>query len=142
MQVRDLMSTDVVTVPLSATLATAVDRLLAAGVGSVVVVDGDENPLGILTESDALAAARDTGQALSDIDVQSVGHRPVVTTTPTTAVPTVARLMADQGVKKVPVMDGVDLAGIVTLSDIVWHLSSLRRETKAAEAIHEEWTPR
>lgn len=142
MQVRDLMSRDVVTVPLEATVAEAVDRLLDAGVGSVVVLGGDGNPVGIVTETDALRAARDAGKPLSDIDVRAVGHRPVVTTTQSTAVTTVARLMTDESVKKVPVMDGIDLVGMVTLTDIVWHLSSLRREVTAMETVRDEWSPR
>jgi len=140
MQVHELMSTDVVTVTVDATVATATDRLLDAGVGSVIVVE-DGNPVGILTESDVLRAARDTGSPLGDIEVRDIGRRPVVTTTLSTAVTTVARLMADEGVKKVPVLDGLDLVGIVTLTDIVWALPSLRAETTAIEAVREEWSP-
>jgi len=142
MQVRELMSTEVIAVDIDTTVADAVDRLLEAGVGSVIVVDGDGNPVGILTESDVLRAARESGSPLGDIDVSDVGHRPVVTTTPSTAVNTVARQMADDGVKKVPVLDGLDLVGILTLTDIVWELSSLQGETTAIEAVHDEWSPR
>lgn len=139
-QVRELMSTDVVTVEVDASVATAVDRLLDAGVGSAIVVD-DGDPLGVLTESDVLRAARDTGRPLGDIDVSEAGHRPAVTTTPSAAVTTVARSMADEGVKKIPVLDGLELVGIVTLTDIVWELSSLRNEASAIEAVHDEWSP-
>jgi len=141
MQVHELMSTDVVTVPVDATVADAVDRLLGAGVGSVIVVDDAGDPMGIVTESDALRAAREVGRPLTEIDVRAVGHRPVVTTTPSTSVPGVARLMADEGVKKVPVLDGLDLVGVVTLTDVVWHLSSLREEMSAIEAAREAWSP-
>lgn len=141
MQVRDLMSTDVVTVPAEATVAAAVDRLFEADVGSVIVVDADGDPVGIVTESDALRVARETGKPLADIGVREVGHRPVVTTTPKKSIPTVARTMAEAGVKKVPVMEGLDLVGMVTLTDIVWHLSALRQESAAIEAVHEKWGP-
>jgi CBS domain-containing protein len=141
MQVRDLMSTDVVTVPRSATLGDVADRLLDAEVGSVIVVDDDGDPVGIVTEADALGVARERGQPLADIAVSEVGHSPVVTTTPSTAIPTVARRMADEGVKKVPVIDGLDLVGIVTLTDIVWHLSSLRQEVSDIAAARDEWSP-
>lgn len=141
MQVRDLMSTDVVTAPRSATLADVADRLLDAGVGSVIVVDDDGDPVGIVTETDALRVARDSGKPLADITVTDVGHPPVVTTTPSTAIPTVGRRMADEGVKKVPVLDGLDLVGIVTLTDIVWHLSSLRQEASDIAAARDEWSP-
>ena len=141
MQVRDIMSTDVITVGADATLADATTRLLDAGVGSVMVVE-DGEPVGILTESDILQAARETGRVLGEIEVRDVGHRPVVTTSPSTAATTVARLMADEEVKKVPVLDGVDLVGIVTLTDIVWALPSLRAETAAIKAVRDEWSPR
>lgn len=135
------MSTEVVTVPLDATVADAVDRLLDNGIGSVIVVDSDGNPAGIVTESDVLRVARETGRPLGDIDVEAVGHGAVVTTTPSKSVATVARLMADEGVKKIPVLDGIDLVGMVTLTDIVWHLSTLRQELADAEALRDEWGP-
>lgn len=139
MQVRELMSTDVVTVPVDATVADVVDRLLDHGVGSVIVVDSDDNPAGIVTESDVLRVARETGQSFEEIDVTAVGHGTVVTTTPSKSVATVARLMADEGVKKIPVIDGIDLVGMVTLSDIVWRLSALRQEHADAGGLRHEW---
>jgi len=141
MQVRELMSTEVVTIPVDATVADAVDRLLAAGVGSVIVVDSDDTPIGIVTETDALTVARDTGDSLADIDVRAVGHRPVVTTSPDTSVHTVARRMAEERVKKVPVMAALDLVGIITLTDIVWHLSNIRQEQSDIAALRTEWSP-
>lgn len=141
MQVRELMSTDVVTVPADASLADAVAKLLDHSVGSAIVVDEDSNPIGIVTESDALTVALETDRPLSALLVDEVRHRPVVTTTPSTAVSTVARTMTDNGVKKVPVVDGIDLCGIVTLSDIVWHLSALRTELSHADAVRSEWDP-
>jgi len=141
MQVRDLMSTAVVTVPADATLEAVADRLLDAEVGSVVVVDSDGNPMGIVTESDVLRAARDTGRPLADIAISEVTHRPVVTTTPSRAISTVARQMTDEGVKKVPVLDGIDLVGIVTMTDIVWELPALWQEAGEIRALRDEWSP-
>ena len=141
MQVQDLMSTDVVTVPADATIAEATDRLLENGVGSVIVVDSDDTPLGIVTESDVLQVALDTGDSLSDIDVRAVGHPSVVTTTPSRSISAVARLLAEEGVKKVPVMDGLELVGILTLTDIVWHLPALRQEATDIGAVREKWNP-
>lgn len=140
MQVRELMSTDVVTVPSDATVGDAVDRLLGSGVGSVIVVDDAGTPVGIVTEADALRAARERGTPFSDIAVSEVSHNAVVTTAPSRSVLTVARQMADEGVKKVPVVDGLDIVGVVTLTDIVWELSSLREEVTVVEALEDEWT--
>lgn len=140
MQVHELMSTDVVTVPIGATLDDAVARLLANGVGSVIVVDG-ETPTGIVTETDVLEIAHETGDPLHAIAVADLDHGQILTTDPSTAVSTVARRMADAGVKKFPVMDGMDLVGIVTLTDIVWHLPDIRSEAQTVEHVRDQWSP-
>ncbi len=140
MFVRELMSTDVVTTPVSASLDAAVRALLEAGVGSVVVVNEDADPVGIVTETDILRAAHETGRPLADIPVSALSHRPVVTTKPDATVPYVASKMHQEKVKKVPVMDDLDLVGIITLSDIVWHLSDLRQEVAANENAKSGWT--
>lgn len=135
------MSTDVVTVPRSATLREAVERLLAEDVGSVIVMSEEGNPVGIVTESDALQATFQTGDPLREIDVADLSHRPVVTTKPSATVPYVANRMASEGVKKAPVMDDLDLVGIITMTDIAWHLSEIRKEASAYGEAISQWKP-
>lgn len=139
MLVRELMSTDVVTVDEAATLADAAERLLANGVGSVIVVDSDGAPVGILTETDLVRAGYETGRPFADVDVGQIGHRPVITTKPSASISRVAGRMTEEGVKKVPVMDDLELVGILTYSDIVNHLSTIRREASDLAAAREEW---
>lgn len=133
MLVRELMTTDVVTVGVDATLDDAVGNLLSAGVGSVVVVDG-ETPTGIVTETDALEAAHDRGRPFDGIAVRDLAHPPLVTTDPDRTVQRVARTMAEEGVKKVVVTEGLSILGIVTLTDVVYHVADLRKEAAAAAA--------
>jgi CBS domain-containing protein len=140
MQIHELMSTDVVSVPSDATLAEVVSKLLTNDVGSVIVVDGT-TPTGIVTETDVLEIIHETGDPVHEIAITDIDHGQVHTTDPSTAVSTVARRMADTGVKKLPVMDGIELVGIITLTDIVWHLSDLRSEVRATEHIQEQWSP-
>jgi len=141
MLVQDLMTTEVVTVPERATLHDVVGRLLAEEVGSVIVLSEEGNPSGIVTETDVLQAAYQTQAALDETRVSSLAHRPVVTTKPTRTVQTVARKMAEESVKKVPVMEDLELVGILTLTDIVWHLSEIRKEATALEQAHQQWDP-
>ncbi len=141
MLVESLMTTDVVTVRGDGTLRDAAERLLDEEVGSVIVVDGDGNPSGIVTETDLLRATYKTDAPLSEIPVAKLSHRPLVTTKPSATVQYVAHRMAKEGVKKVPVMDDLDLVGIITMTDIVWHLSDIRKEASALDAAHKEWAP-
>jgi CBS domain-containing protein len=138
MLVRDLMSDDVVSVDHRATVDEAVGRMLAADVGSVVVTE-EGRPVGILTEQDILRAVHEADAPLSTLAVADLSHRPVMTTSPDSTVPWLARRMAEEGVKKVPVMDGLELVGIVTLTDVVWHLAELRQEASNIDARRSDW---
>lgn len=135
------MTEAVVSVSRSATLRAAVEQLLTEEVGSVIVVSEEGNPVGIITESDALEAVYRTGEPVREIDVADLTHRPVVTTKPGATVPHVADQMASKGVKKAPVMDDLDLVGIVTMSDIVWHLAELRKEASSYGEAISQWEP-
>ena len=139
MQVEDLMTTDVVTIPVESTVREAVGKLLEHEVGSVVVLSDEGNPVGIITESDALRAGYVTERSFSEIPVSKLAHHPVVTADPTMTVQLVAKKMADNDVKKVPVMDDLDLVGIITLTDIVWQLSDIRAEVGQLVDEPEEW---
>lgn len=141
MLVRELMSRDVVTCPADATLREAVGELCQHDVGSVILVSEDGHPTGMVTESDALRAGYESDRPFSEIQVSDLSHRAVVTASPDETVQHVARRMADEGVKKVPVLDGIDLVGIVTLTDIVWHLSDLRSEAAEFAEMGREWGP-
>jgi CBS domain-containing protein len=139
MLVREVMTTDIVTVSIEATLADAVERLLANEIGSVVVL-ADGNPTGIVTETDALDAAHETGKPLAGIGLRRFCEGPVATTAPDRTVQDVARRMADEGVKKFPVMADLDLVGMVTLTDIVYQLSDIRSEAQALADRHYDWS--
>lgn len=141
MLVKDLMTTDVVTTPLSATLQEAAGRLLDGDVGSLIVVDAEGSPVGILTETDILRAAHRSQRPFTQLGVSEVGHRAVVTTDPDASVSLIAERMADNDVKKVPVLESLDIVGIITLTDIVWHLSDIRTEASELERAREKWDP-
>jgi CBS domain-containing protein len=124
MKVRDVMSADVVSVGTGASLREVTARMLREGVGSVIVTrDGD--PYGMVTESDVLRAAAERDEPLSSIPATTAMEHPVKTIGVDTTVESAARKMHEHEVKKFPVMDGIDLVGIVTLTDIVWHLSDI-----------------
>ena len=141
MHVKEVMTTDVVTVHHEATLREAVERLLSESVGSVIVVDDSDAPVGIVTETDVLRATYKTGAPLSEIAVADLSHQPVVTTAPNRTVNHVAYVMAKEEVKKVPVMEDMELVGMITLTDIVWRLSDIRQEATEDAEMPSDWDP-
>lgn len=137
MMVNDVMTEGCVTVPATATLADCVTRMLMAGTGSVVVVD--EAPVGIVTESDVLVAARDIKEPLKDIPVDVAMSHPIERIEPTATVRKAASRMRDENIKKLLVSRGVETLGMVTVTDLVWHFSDFQREAGRMADEGREW---
>jgi signal-transduction protein with cAMP-binding, CBS, and nucleotidyltransferase domain len=140
MRVNDVMTEECVTVPSTATLADCVTRMLMAGTGSVVVAD--ETPVGIVTESDVLVAARDIKEPLEDIPVEVAMSHPIERIEPTATIRKAATRMRDENIKKLLVTRGVETLGMVTVTDLVWHFSDFQREAGRLADEGREWNHR
>jgi CBS domain-containing protein len=121
--VGQVMSEAVETIPADSTVSDAATRLFDADIGSLLVDAETGSPDGILTESDFVALAareRDPG-ALAVADCMS---SPVVTVRTAATLGEAAELMADENVKKLPVIDepGGGVVGMVTTTDIAKYL--------------------
>lgn len=115
MQVKDCMTSPVVTVSPTDTVHDAMGTMLAEHVGSVVVADSD--PIGILTRSDVLRAIYRNGADVADQRVEDTMSADLVTISPCDSVDKALHEMEIHDIKKLPVV-GQQLVGIVTLTDI------------------------
>ena len=115
--VAELMSTPVVTGSPDETLAEAAGRMREKRVGSVVVVQ-DDKPVGILTERDMIriaAAGADTSRArVSEW----------MTPNPDSVEPGVPAAeafasLSEHGYRHIPVVDGTQLVGLVSMRDLM-----------------------
>jgi len=114
--IREVMTESVVVASGEATVREVAELMRERGVGSVVLVDGDA-PVGILTDRDlavsVLADGRDPADRAADH-----ASRPVVTVNPGASLEDAAELMVGHGIRRLPVLDGDRLTGIVTLDDL------------------------
>ncbi|QIB73843.1 CBS domain-containing protein [Halogeometricum borinquense] len=138
MQVAQVMSSPVVTVTLDATLREAVRSMLERRVGSVVVLD--TGPVGIVTRSDALWGTYQDGGSLADIAVTDVMSRDLVMTTEQTSITTALDTMKQHEVKKLPVRDGMELVGIITMTDIAEHHPEVVHEVRNRISRKGDWS--
>jgi CBS domain-containing protein len=141
MLVSDVMSTDPVTCGVGASLETAARRMLDRGVGSVVVLS-DDDPVGILTETDTLRAGVLTDRPFGEVAVREVASGPLVTVTGSATVRKAVDRMHEEGIKKLPVVEDRDLIGIVTRSDIAAHYSDFVREAHEIDSQRDRWEAR
>ncbi len=115
--IGEVMTHSVVTSPPEATVREVAELMRDRNVGSVVLADAHERPVGFITDRDlavsVLADARDLQAAAADF-----ASAPVVTATTGMDVEEAAALMVRHGIRRLPVLDGERLAGIVTLDDL------------------------
>lgn len=140
LRVADVMTTDVVTRDAETTLETVAEAMLKNRVGSVVVTE-DENPFGIVTETDVIGAAYHTGDPLGAIQTRSVASHPLVTIDDTRTIRETIARMDTEGVKKLVVVDGLSVAGIVTMGDVVRHFDEISTEIRHLERRRIDRTP-
>jgi len=138
MQVDSIMTSPPVTVAPDATLKTAIGSMLQHRVGSVLVVD--PGLAGILTRSDVLRIAYHRGGSLSEIPASAGMTEDVVTTEPATSVGMALKKMQANDIKKLPVVDDLELVGIVTMTDIARQQPERAREISETIDRKDDWT--
>jgi CBS domain-containing protein len=113
--------------------------MLREGVGSVVVTrDGD--PAGIVTESDALKAGYLSERSFTEIPVSKAASGSLVTIPPSATVRKAVSQMRERDVKKLPVVESMEIVGIVTMTDVVRRQEELIDEAVGLEAGRQDWS--
>lgn len=132
MNVDDAMSTDLVVRPQTTTLQAIGTAMVDANVGSVLI-SHENKPVGIVTETDLIEAAVTTEAPLTAIETETIMSTPLETIERTRSIQQAFEQMSETGVKRLVVVDELDVVGIVTLSDLVYHYSALRSEIHKIE---------
>ncbi len=115
-RVRDVMTSDVVTVEPTASLQSAAALMRDHNIGNVLVAD-DGEAVGILTDRDLVVRALAAG-ASPDDQVGPFVSSTLFTVGPDDAVARVAALMAERAVRRVPVLEDGSFVGIVAIGDL------------------------
>jgi CBS domain-containing protein len=116
-QIRELMTPNPVALPGTASVHEAARAMRDAQIGDVIVLENNQ-VCGIVTDRDMvvriLAETRDPATTtLADICSHSI-----VTVTPTESVEEAVRLMRTHAIRRLPVVDGGQAVGIVSLGDL------------------------
>ena len=111
------MTESVVTARPSATVRQVAELMRERNVGSVVLLDDDGDLAGFVTDRDLALGALTDGRDAGD-PVAAHSSAPVVTAQPGMDVEEAAELMVRHGIRRLPILDGGRLTGIITLDDI------------------------
>jgi len=112
-----------------ATVFDAVRRLGEKRIGALPVVDG--GPIaGIMSERDVIYCLRSHGPEVLECPMSRIMSSPAVTIDSATEVLVALALMTQRRIRHLPVVDGGEIRGIVSIGDLVKH----RMERIEAEA--------
>ena len=111
MQVREIMTSDVISVPENNTIEDAARVLARQRISGLPVVNEAGALVGLVTEYDFISK-----QGATVADIMSRG---VISVTEDTDVEEVAHLLANRRIRRVPVLRGDRLVGSVSRSDLI-----------------------
>ncbi len=148
---RDLMTAEVATVREDETVRAAARRMLEHGLGAMPVLSTSGAPIGMVSDGDLLGhrlrdprrewwldllaeggASVTPPRFVDDRPVREVMSAPLITVSPRTPVAEIAELLRLNHVKRLPVMEGGRLVGIVSRSDLVGLVETLAAPPKPA----------
>jgi CBS domain-containing protein len=131
-QILNTKGSDVVTAHANETVAQAAIRMEANSIGALVIVDGDDTPIGILSERDIAHGINEYGPHLpaTPISLLMSGH--VVTFGPGDLIADIMATMTERRIRHLPVIDNGKLAELVSIGDMVTErLNEIESEASA-----------
>lgn len=119
MKASDIMTTDVITIRGSATVAEAVKLMKERNLRALIVQRrSEEDAYGIVTETDVIYKVTAYGTDPKTARVYEIMTKPCIIVNPDLEVEYVARLFANTGIRRAPVIRD-DLLGIISVTDIL-----------------------
>ena len=115
-------------------LFDAVRRLGEKRIGALPVIDQD-GIVGIMSERDVIYCLRDHGPEVLDWPVSRVMSAPAITAEPSMDVLAALALMTQRRIRHLPVVEGGEIRGIVSIGDLVKHrMERIEAEAEAMRA--------
>jgi len=108
----------VVTVPQEAPVLEVIRLMAEHHIGSVLVMRGPDI-IGIATERDYARKVILQGRSSADTPVSAIMSSPVVCVAPDDSVGACMEIMTERKIRHLPVTDGGELAGMVSIGDLV-----------------------
>jgi CBS domain-containing protein len=124
MQLREIMTAGVVTADESDEVLKVAKLMRDRGVGSVVICDPEGGPAAMITDRDVAVRVAADDLRLSE-PAGRHASRPLITGQPEMDLEEAAAKMVQHRVRRLPVIEGGELVGIVTLDDIAVRTGNL-----------------
>jgi len=115
--IRDVMTTRPVTLPATSLVVDAARAMRDADIGDVIVVE-DNRICGIVTDRDITVRGVAEGRDIARLKLADICSRVLTTVSPQDSVDDAVRLMRENAVRRLPVVEGGKPVGVVSLGDL------------------------
>ncbi|MGI6464210.1 CBS domain-containing protein [uncultured Methanobacterium sp.] len=124
MKVEDVMNEEIIVAEENEQVSHARNLMLKYGYSRILVVNQEDKLVGILTEKDLTRKMRSNGPKWKRRTIDNISIRRVMTPNPITITPTrevrdAVELMIKNDISSVPVVDGDEILGIVTKTELM-----------------------
>lgn len=116
--VADLMSSPVLTIEPDAKVVDAVRKMASSGVSSLIV-EGGEEPEGIITKRGVITKLMAVGKSPEDVRVADVMSAPLLTIDASATIEACSARMVEENVRRFPVTREGGITGIISDKDIL-----------------------
>jgi signal-transduction protein with cAMP-binding, CBS, and nucleotidyltransferase domain len=116
--IRDVMSTDPVVLQQGASIQEAAQAMREQDIGDVIVLDDSQQICGIVTDRDIVVRAVAPGQDPQSLTIGEICSRDLKTLSPDDQVGDAVKVMSEQAIRRLPVVDKGRPIGIVSLGDL------------------------
>lgn len=120
---RDIMSGGCECAGENETVEEAARKMADLDVGALPICGEDDRLKGMITDRDIVVKVVARGKGLSETQVGSLGDGKPVTIGADDSVEEAIRTMAEHKVRRLPVIDGHELIGVVSQADIATNLA-------------------
>ena len=119
LQLRELMTKDVIKLPSSASIVDAAQRMREGHVGVVVVVEDGGRLCGVVTDRDIAVRVVAEGMGPATTPLSAVCSKELTVLSPDDAVDKAIEVMRAKAIRRTPVVDGENrVVGVVSLGDL------------------------
>jgi len=116
---KDMLNRDVITIGPTAAVSEAAYLMMREEIGSLVVVDTEMFPIGIITDRDLVVSAIAEGKDPEEAIVEEVMTKDLVYVEEDTNILDILSTMSEYSIRRMPVTKDGRLTGIVSVDDLI-----------------------
>lgn len=123
--VSEIMIKDVKTLNLNESSQEAVEMMAKFSISGIIIVDNDENPVGMVSEGDLLKKVFHRKKNSNDVKLKEIMSKGLTTISPNLSVGEVGLIMKKKNISKLPIVKNKKIIGYVTKSDLLEKLNEI-----------------